>query len=106
MKMGIMNLKKWAAKSAQAVERICLSKEAPCVGFSLVFFDPLAPEDERWSYKIELAYDPHNPPEEEERKRVVKAFEFISEGVRRIMGGDYETDIEDYVIREGRKDLH
>jgi len=103
MKPGIMNLNKWAAKTAQAVERICGNKEAPCVGFSLVFFDPMAPEDERWNYVIELAYDPHNPPEEEEQKRLRKAMEFVSEGVRRIMGGDFETDIEDFTARG---DLH
>lgn len=98
-----MNLNKWAAKTALAVERICLSKEAPCVGFSLIFFDPIADEDERWNFTIELAYDPHNPPEEEEQKRVLKSFEFISEGVRKIMGGDFEVDLENYIVR---KDLH
>jgi len=103
MKPAMMDLSKWAGKTAQAVERICGSKEAPCVGFSLVFFDPLAPEEERWNYVIELAYDPHNPPEEEERVRVRKAFEYISQGVQKIMGGDFEDDPEDYTIRG---DLH
>ncbi len=99
MKPGIMNLKKWTAKTAMAVERICGKKQAPCVGFSLVFFDPMAPAEERWNYVIELAFDPHNPPEEEERKKLQKAFEFINEGVKKIMGGDFEDDPEDFTAR-------
>lgn len=98
-----MDMGKWAAKTARAVERICIGKDAPCVGFSLVFFDPTAKEEERWNYVIELAYDPHNPPEAGEQERVRKAFELVSEGVRRIMGGDFEDDPEDYTVRG---DLH
>jgi hypothetical protein len=85
MKPGIMNLSKWVEKTAQAVRHICMRKQAPCVGFSLVFFDPLAEPEERWNYVIELAYDPNNPPSEEERKQLEQAFELISEGIRRIM---------------------
>jgi len=86
MKSGIMNLSKWVEKTAQAVRHICLRKQAPCVGFSLVFFDPLAEPEERWNYVIELAYDPNNPPSPGERQRLEQAFEFISEGIRRIIG--------------------
>ena len=98
MKPGIMNLNKWAAKTAMAVEAICLKKQAPCVGFSLVFFDPMASDEERWNFVIELAYDPHNPPPEAEKKRLQEAFEFINEGVSRILGGAAEpgTDPEEY----------
>jgi hypothetical protein len=85
MKPAMMNLSKWVEKTAQAVRHICIKKQAPCVGFSLVFFDPLAEPEERWNYVIELAYDPNNPPSLEERKRLELAFEFISEGIRRIM---------------------
>ena len=85
MKPGIMNLSKWVEKTAQAVRHICIKKQAPCVGFSLVFFDPLAEPEERWNYVIELAYDPNNPPCQEEQKRLEQAFELISEGIRRIM---------------------
>jgi hypothetical protein len=96
MKPGIMNLSKWVEKTAQAVRHICIKKQAPCVGFSLVFFDPLAEPDERWNYVIELAYDPNNPPSEDERKRLEKAFELISEGIRRILDGEEnEEDFED-----------
>ncbi len=96
MKPQMMNLSKWVEKTAQAVRHICSKKQAPCVGFSLIFFDPCAEPEERWNYVIELAFDPNNPPSEEERKQLEKAFEFISEGVRRIMGGELAMDeIED-----------
>jgi hypothetical protein len=85
MKPGIMDLSKWVEKTAQAVRRICSKKQAPCVGFSLIFFDPMADPEERWNYVIELAFDPNNPPTQEERNQLQHAFEFISEGVRRIM---------------------
>jgi hypothetical protein len=62
----------------------------------LVFFDPLAEPEERWNYVIELAYDPQNPPSDEERKRLEKAFQFISEGIRSIMDGEAsEEDFEE-----------
>ncbi len=99
MKPAIMDLSKWTQKTVGAVERICGSKQAPCVGFSLVFYDPMAPVGERWNYAIELAYDPHSPPEEEEQIRVRKSFELISEGIRRIMGGDFENDSENLTVR-------
>jgi hypothetical protein len=85
MKPGIMDLSKWVEKTAQAVRRICSKKQAPCVGFSLIFFDPMAEPEERWNYVIELAFDPNNPPTQEERNQLQNAFEFINEGVRRIM---------------------
>jgi hypothetical protein len=96
MKPGILNLSKWVEKTVQAVRHICIMKQAPCVGFSLVFFDPLAQPEERWNYVIELAYDPSNPPSHEERKRLEQAFELISEGIRRVMSDEEsEEDFED-----------
>jgi len=97
VKPGIMDLSKWVEKTAQAVRHICSKKKAPCVGFSLIFFDPVAKPEERWNYVIELAFDPNNPPSQEERKQLQNAFEFISEGVRRIMDDEAGCDnIEDY----------
>ena len=98
MKPGIMNLNKWAQKTALAVERICQSKQAPCVGFCLVFFDPTAEPEKRWNFTIELAHDPHNPPTDEEKKELDQALEFVSEGIKRIMGGDFVDDLRDYEI--------
>jgi len=91
----MINLQTWIEKTVQAVRRICENKGAPCVGFSLVFFDPFTENDEeKWNYVVELAYDPQNPPEAEERERIQRCFEFISEGIRRIYGdpGAEESD--------------
>jgi len=93
-----MNLNKWASKTAQAVESICLSKKAPCVGFCLVFFNPLNEAEERWNYVVELAHDPHDPPQEEEKQKVTQLFEIVAEAIRRVMGGDFEDDLKDYEV--------
>lgn len=98
MKLGILNLERWAEKTAGAVRHVCLTKKAPCVGFALVFFDPLADEEERWNFSVELAYDPHDPPDEDSQKRLEQAFEYLSEGIKRIMSGDFEEDLRDYEI--------
>jgi hypothetical protein len=101
VKPGIASLEKWAEKTAQAVRRICGKKQAPCVGFSLVFFDPFANDEERWNYVIELAFDPHNPPSAEERENLQRAFEFISDGIRRIYGDDAGIEAADTTIPRG-----
>ena len=62
----------------------------------------MAEPEERWNYVIELAFDPNNPPTQEERNQLQNAFEFISEGVRRIMDDKAGCkEIEDYT-REAR----
>lgn len=90
--MTIPTLSSWIEKTAQAVKRICTKKAVPCVGFSLVFFDPYPVDPtKRWNYVIELAFDPHNPPTGEEKERIEKCLEYISEGIKRIYG-DVETE--------------
>jgi hypothetical protein len=99
---GMMDLQRWTEKLAQLVRRICSKKSAPCVGISLVFFDPTAPKEKQWNYVIELAFDPDNPPPEEEREMLTKAFEYINAGVQRIFGGHEIDDSEipnDYSAR-------
>ena len=106
MTTGIMNLSKWTEKTVQAVRHICSKKQAPCVGFSLVFFDPMASEEERWNYVIELAYDPHNPPSKEEQERIQGAFEYINEGVRRLMDPEKDDNLHEYTVMEPDKSKH
>lgn len=99
MNLGITNLTKWAEKSAEAVRRRCLHKQSPCVGFGLAFFDPLADENERWSFTIDLAFDPHNPPPEDEIKQLEQALEYIARGVAHIMGGKHEDiNLDDLIV--------
>ena len=82
MKPGIADLGKWTEKTVGAVRHICHKKTGPCVGFALLFIDPLAVDEKQWNYVIELAYDPANPPSEEEQKDCQKAFEYIMEDTR------------------------
>jgi len=99
MKPAITNLTKWANKAAEAVRNQCMLKEAPCVGFGLAFFDPMAPEDARWNFTIQLAFDPHNPPPEEERKQLEEALEYIARGVAHIMGGKHQDiNLDDLIV--------
>lgn len=106
LKKGIANLGKWTEKTAQAVRRICKSKNAPCVGFGLVFFEPEAKDDKKWNFVIELAFDPNNKLDKQTRIDLENAFSFISEGIKRIMSGvelENELDARDF---SARKDLH
>jgi len=88
---SVMDLGRWIEKTAQAVRHVCEKKQAPCVGFSLVFFDPMAEPEDRWNYVVELAFDPNNPPSEEERKNLQDAFDYISHGIRMIYTQEKEV---------------
>ena len=99
-----MDLNKWATKTAESVRNRCFSKEAPCVGYGLAFYDPLEEEEKQWSFLIDIAFDPNNPPPKEEIEQLEKALEFISRGVAHIMGGKKEDINLDDLIVTG--DLH
>jgi hypothetical protein len=77
MENPIVNLKKWAAKTASLVERICLAKKGMPIGLALLFFDPTAPEDEQFNFVIQLAADPNEPTD-------IACFEYIMRGVKEI----------------------
>jgi len=102
MKPGILNLSKWSAKTAEAVRRICDKEQKPCVAFTLVLIDTDG-YSTSFKYVIEMAYDPHNPPSEDERKQLSESLTYISEGIKKIMGGDIAE-----VTRgiEEKRDLH
>lgn len=87
---SIPDLSRWSSQTAETVRQICLRKEAPCVAFSLIFFDPFVKEEEMWNYVIQMAHDRHEPPSDEDKKRLEKALEFINEGVKRIMLGEFD----------------
>ena len=99
----ILDLSKMAEQTAQAVKRLCLSKTSIPMGFSLLFFDPMATIEKRWNYTINLAGNPERDMDPEERKRLQACFEIIMEGVKRIyQEGVPETEIDDaYRAREG-----
>ena len=83
-KPAMMNIAKWAAKTALAVERICKSKTGIPIGFAILFLDPTAKEEEIFNFSIHLAGSPEEGMPEEDRKRLTACFEYIMIGVRRI----------------------
>lgn len=102
---GIADLNRWTEKTAQAVREICREEQTPCVGFSLVFHDPLEPDEaKQWKYVTKLGYNPSSIPVESLRKALADTFDFIAEGIKRILAGRLGkfTDADDleYYTRE------
>jgi hypothetical protein len=93
---NIADVSAWTKKTLQVIERDCFEAGAPCVGFALIFHDPIAGEDEQWRFKIRLGFDPHHPPSKEERKEIEDALEHIAQGVAEIMGGKKSDDISEF----------
>lgn len=93
---NIADVSAWTKKTLQIVERDCNEAGAPCVGLALIFHDPTASEEEQWKFKIRLAFDPHHPPAEKERKEIEEALEHIAVGVAKIMGGEKCDELDQY----------
>lgn len=87
---NIMDLSRWSSATAETVRQVCLQKQSPCVAFSLVFFDPFVPLEKMWNFNIMLSFDKHEPPPKEDQERLQKALEYINEGVKRIMLGEFD----------------
>ncbi len=87
--MSMLDLEKWSEKVFSEMRAVCETKQAPCVAFCLLFFDPMAQDDKNWNYSIHLIEDPETEtPNPDEKKRITLAFEYIMEGVKRIMSVD------------------
>lgn len=99
MKPSITDLSKWAQKTGEAVKRICGQKEGLPIAFAICFFDPMATEDKQWNFVIELAFDPNNPPPEEDQKKLRLAMEHIMDGVAQIYQADKVEDMEDFTAK-------
>ena len=86
----IIDLSKWIDESVRTLRDACESKQKPCVAFSLLFFDPIAQEDEQWQFANYFVGDKKTYKyTEEDKERLEQAFMFIQEGVKRIMTGDF-----------------
>jgi hypothetical protein len=83
----IADLSKWASKTGTTVEHLCKKANALCIGFGLCFLDPFAPPEEKYRFVIELAYDPHFPPNEEEREKIDKALGIATEAIAAVFEG-------------------
>lgn len=88
--MEMLDLAKWNKQTLLHVERALEKGEAPCVGYCLLFMNHLDKDVIEWKYKPYLAFDPHNPPPEEDRKRLEEIFNRFGELAQMIMSGGGE----------------
>jgi hypothetical protein len=59
--MEMLNLGKWNNQTIESVRHVLNKANMPCVGFSLVFLEPLAEGHSNFRFKTMLAFDPNNP---------------------------------------------
>lgn len=81
----MLNLEKWHAQTIESVNHVLRKAEMPCIGFSMVFLEPLGDGHSMFRFKTMLAFDPNNPVPEEDRIRLEKAFEQMAGYVELIM---------------------
>jgi hypothetical protein len=83
--MEMLNLEKWNAQTIESVRHVLQGAEMPCIGFSMVFLEPVDGQHSMFRFKTMLAFDPDNPVSEEDRKKLEDAFEQMSGYVELIM---------------------
>jgi len=83
--MEMLNLGKWNEQTIESVRHVLQKANLPCVGFSLVFMEPVDGQHAMFRFKTMLAFDPENPVPEEDRIRLEKAFEQMAGYVELIM---------------------
>jgi hypothetical protein len=83
--MEMLNLEKWNAQTIESVSHVLKKANMPCIGFSLVFMEPVDGQHSMFKFKTMLAFDPDNPVPEEDRKRLEAAFEQMAGYVELIM---------------------
>ena len=87
LKPAIMDLSKWIEKTAQLVRRRCSRKTGIPIAVSMVFFDPFAKPEEKWSYTVDLAYDPNEFFGEKDIKEIQASMMFCNRYIQKILGG-------------------
>ena len=90
----ILDLEKAILKTIVSVKHVLDEANMPCVGFSLVFLDHLGEENEYFFQTRLLGSDSHADPEDATRKNIRLVFEFMAEGIKRIMNGQFNEDNE------------
>jgi hypothetical protein len=83
--MEMLNLEKWNNQTIESVRHVLHKANMPCIGFSLVFMEPIDGQHSMFKFKTMLAFDPDNPVSEEDRKRLEAAFEQMAGYVELIM---------------------
>lgn len=76
-KLEMFDVGKWNTQANESVRHQlekAASKGLPCVGYCLVYMDHKGDYID-WKFETHLAFDPHNPPSEEERKKLERIFD-------------------------------
>lgn len=85
--MEMLDLEKWNLQTTESVRHVLAKANMPCIGFSMVFMEPMDGEHSIFRFKTMLAFDPNNPVPEEDRKKLEEAFEQMAGYVELIMNG-------------------
>ncbi len=83
--MEMLNLEKWNNQTIESVRHVLQKADMPCIGFSMVFMEPVDEQHAMFKFKTMLAFDPENPVSEEDRKKLEEAFEQMAGYVELIM---------------------
>ncbi len=83
--MEMLNLGKWNEQTIESVRRVLQEANLPCIGFSMVFMEPVDGQHAMFKFKTFLAFDPENPVSLEDRERLEAAFEQMAGYVELIM---------------------
>ena len=83
--MEILDLSKWNSQTLESVRHVLDKADAPCVGFSMVFMDMIDKDVADWKFKTMLAFDPNNPPPQEDREKLEFIFSKFAEYIKAIM---------------------
>jgi hypothetical protein len=88
--MEMLNLEKWNTQASESVRHVLSKADAPCVGHCLVFMEPIDNDTIVWKFKTHLAFDPNNPPTQEERAKLERIFEGYAMMAQKVM--DYRGE--------------
>ena len=89
-KLEMFDVGKWNTQANESVRHLlekAAAKGLPCVGTCLVYMDHQGDHID-WKFEVHLAFDPNNPPSEEERKKLERIFDGYAMLAQKIMDGE------------------
>ena len=93
-KLEMFDVGKWNGQAMDHV-RLRLEKAAakglPCAGHCLVYMDHQGDHID-WKFETHLAFDPENPPSQEERDKLEKIFDGYARMCQKLMDGGDRRD--------------
>ncbi|PVX25957.1 MAG: hypothetical protein CW716_06930 [Candidatus Bathyarchaeum sp.] len=91
--LKMLDVGKWNSQANESVRHQLEKASADglaCVGHCLLYMDHKG-DHILWLYDTHLAFDPENPPPEEDRKRLERIFDGYAMLAQKIMNGEVET---------------